>query len=79
MIFMSHQWTAFDEPDHTGLQYKGMVEAVDTVMQKNGWESQETSKRRRLLRLLLYLHHISSFFYIILLFPLNLRYLKCYT
>ena len=40
VIFMSHQWTAFDEPDHTGLQYKGMVEAVDTVMQKNGWENE---------------------------------------
>ncbi|CAJ1441179.1 unnamed protein product [Effrenium voratum] len=42
VIFMSHQWTAFAEPDHTGEQYKGMVEAVDTVIKNNGWDEEDT-------------------------------------
>lgn len=42
VIFMSHQWTAFSEPDHTGEQYKGMVEAVDTVINQNNWDTEDT-------------------------------------
>jgi len=42
VIFMSHQWTAFSEPDHTGEQYKGMVEAVDTVIDQNNWDVEDT-------------------------------------
>jgi len=42
VIFMSHQWTAFGEPDHTGDQYRGMVEAVDNVIQQNRWIEEDT-------------------------------------
>ncbi|CAE7478739.1 unnamed protein product [Symbiodinium pilosum] len=41
VIFMSHQWTAFAEPDHDGKQYEQMVMAVEEVMKK--WKWQETT------------------------------------
>jgi len=42
VIFMSHQWTAFAEPDHTGKQYEQMVMAVEEVMKKWKWQESTT-------------------------------------
>jgi len=42
VIFMSHQWTAFAEPDHTGKQYEQMVMAVEEVMKKWKWQESST-------------------------------------
>ena len=37
-IFFSHQWTANDEPDHTGAQYKVMVAALHKLLEEYSWE-----------------------------------------
>merc|ERR1712195_241030 len=31
IVFFSHQWTAWTEPDHTSKQYKAMVQAIHTL------------------------------------------------
>ena len=38
IVFFSHQWTAWTEPDHTSKQYKAMVEALQTVVTDFGWD-----------------------------------------
>merc|ERR1711865_527334 len=38
IVFFSHQWTAWTEPDHTGKQYKAMKEALQTVVTNFGWD-----------------------------------------
>lgn len=38
IVFFSHQWTAWTEPDHTSKQYKAMTEALQTVVKDFGWD-----------------------------------------
>jgi len=38
IIFFSHQWTAWTEPDHTSKQYIAMKEALATVVTDFGWD-----------------------------------------
>ena len=38
IVFFSHQWTAWTEPDHTAKQYKAMKEALQTVVTDFGWD-----------------------------------------
>lgn len=33
-VFFSHQWTSFDHPDHTGMQYSNMCEAIFTIQRE---------------------------------------------
>ena len=35
-MFLSHQWTAFTEPDPTGVQYEAMCAAVRAVAREAG-------------------------------------------
>eukprot|EP00440_Ansanella_granifera_P014145 gb/GFBE01015371.1/.p1 GENE.gb/GFBE01015371.1/~~gb/GFBE01015371.1/.p1 ORF type:complete len:961 (+),score=181.51 gb/GFBE01015371.1/:1-2883(+) len=42
VIFCSHQWTAFSEPDPTGKQYKELVMAVDALCSDRGWSKDST-------------------------------------
>ena len=37
IIFFSHQWTSFTEPDPTGRQYAAMAAAIGEVRRHNGW------------------------------------------
>lgn len=42
IIFMSHQWTSFTEPDHTGKQYEAMLLAIERVCQDFGRGDDDT-------------------------------------
>jgi len=37
IIFLSHQWLAFDAPDPLGVQYHVMIPAIEQVAAANGW------------------------------------------
>ena len=41
-IFFSHQWTAWDAPDPTNVQFECMVAAVDVIIEANGYSIGET-------------------------------------
>lgn len=43
VIFFSHQWASFTEPDPTGAQYAAMVAATTAVSAKNGWKLDSVS------------------------------------
>ena len=38
IIFFSHQWTSFKEPDHSNKQYEVMVAAVHAMCALKGWD-----------------------------------------
>ncbi|KAJ1632992.1 hypothetical protein T492DRAFT_837994 [Pavlovales sp. CCMP2436] len=38
LIFLSHQWLAFDSPDPDGVQYRVMAAAVTAVAMSNSWD-----------------------------------------
>merc|ERR1719150_1227948 len=38
VVFVSHQWTAFDCPDPSNTQYKAMLMSVETLQLQQGWE-----------------------------------------
>lgn len=42
IIFMSHQWTSFTEPDHTGKQYEAMLLAIDQICKDFGRGDDDT-------------------------------------
>lgn len=42
IIFMSHQWTSFTEPDHTGKQYEAILLAIDRVCKDFGRGDDDT-------------------------------------
>eukprot|EP00930_Biecheleria_cincta_P099740 TRINITY_DN91354_c0_g1_i1.p1 TRINITY_DN91354_c0_g1~~TRINITY_DN91354_c0_g1_i1.p1 ORF type:complete len:926 (-),score=159.24 TRINITY_DN91354_c0_g1_i1:15-2792(-) len=42
IIFMSHQWTSFTEPDHTGKQYEAMLLAIEKVCHDFGRGDDDT-------------------------------------
>jgi hypothetical protein len=39
LIFISHQWTSYSVPDHSGQQYKCMVAAVNTIIKEKKWDT----------------------------------------
>mmetsp|Transcript_111804 Transcript_111804/g.316243 ORF Transcript_111804/g.316243 Transcript_111804/m.316243 type:complete len:1062 (+) Transcript_111804:131-3316(+) len=41
IIFISHQWTAFKEPDPTNVQYKAMVMSIETLKVEKHWDERE--------------------------------------
>jgi len=41
IIFVSHQWTGFESPDPTEVQYKAMVMSIDTLRQQECWDEEE--------------------------------------
>lgn len=38
LVFMSHQWTSYRHPDPSGDQYRAMVNGVEAVVAKRGWD-----------------------------------------
>ena len=42
IIFFSHQWTSFTEPDHSGEQFRCMVRAVRAIAEAKGWRLEST-------------------------------------
>jgi len=40
VVFVSHQWTAFDCPDPTNIQYKAMLMSIDTLQHQEDWEEE---------------------------------------
>ena len=42
VVFFSHQWSAWDEPDPTGRQYQVMCAALRHVVACYGWSTDET-------------------------------------
>jgi len=38
ILFFSHQWTAWTEPDHTSKQYAAMTQSLKTIVQDFGWD-----------------------------------------
>jgi len=38
VIFFSHQWTSFSQPDPSGSQYRSMVNALQQVAEQNEWD-----------------------------------------
>jgi len=38
LIFLSHQWLSFDEPDPNGVQYRVMAASVKIVAARQGWD-----------------------------------------
>eukprot|EP00586_Coscinodiscus_wailesii_P004455 CAMPEP_0172487068 /NCGR_PEP_ID=MMETSP1066-20121228/15930_1 /TAXON_ID=671091 /ORGANISM="Coscinodiscus wailesii, Strain CCMP2513" /LENGTH=1142 /DNA_ID=CAMNT_0013253441 /DNA_START=382 /DNA_END=3810 /DNA_ORIENTATION=+ len=41
VVFFSHQWTAFDAPDHTGEQFKSMIKALQAIATIKGYHDLE--------------------------------------
>lgn len=41
VVFFSHQWTAFDAPDHSGEQYKAMTKALRAIAILKGYDDME--------------------------------------
>lgn len=40
VVFFSHQWTGFNEPDENKRQYRAMVHALKALAKRNGWDMQ---------------------------------------
>jgi len=40
VVFVSHQWTAFECPDPTNRQYRAMLMSIDTLQVQEGWQEQ---------------------------------------
>jgi hypothetical protein len=38
IVFFSHQWTSFTEPDHSGTQYRVMISSLKELAKRNGWD-----------------------------------------
>jgi len=38
VVFISHQWTAFDCPDPTNIQYKAMLMSIETLQMQEEWD-----------------------------------------
>lgn len=40
VVFVSHQWTAYDCPDPTNIQYRAMLMSIETLRVQEGWQEQ---------------------------------------
>uniref|UniRef100_A0A7S0AH73 Uncharacterized protein n=1 Tax=Pyrodinium bahamense TaxID=73915 RepID=A0A7S0AH73_9DINO len=40
IIFVSHQWTGFENPDPSGVQYRAMVMSIDTLAMQENWDEE---------------------------------------
>jgi len=41
VVFVSHQWTAFDCPDPTNIQYRAMLMSIETLRVQQCWQEQD--------------------------------------
>lgn len=41
IVFVSHQWTAFESPDPSNIQYNAMVMSIETLLAKEGWDESD--------------------------------------